>query len=128
MNVEFVRESWTEKNETDLERLLTAPELWRYAVKVEKGEIICFGFYGDNERRGTALIEITVSDNKKNLVILELGGSGLSLTKFYLPFFQALAKLEKCDRIILATARKGLMRLAEKSGFRPIYKEYELKI
>lgn len=126
--IKFIREKWNSEAYFDLAKLLTAHDLDYYSRMVYAEQISLYGFYMDDERVGSALTQIVEKDGEKSLVCMELAGKDLPAVGFYFPFFCALGKKAGCDKFVLATARKGLMRLAENQGFKIKFAEYEKEI
>lgn len=125
--IKWLREKWVEEIENDLKHV-SHYHLEQYKKGVENGNLYCFGFYEDEIRIGTALAEIVRKDGYKNMIALEVGGKGLSVTEFYFPFFIALSKFHKCKNFIIGTSRKAIEKYCIEKGFKKVYTEYSIEV
>ena len=102
--------------------------LLEYKQLIEAGELALFGFYKNGERSGSAIARIFLRDGIRIMEAAEVGGKGLSVPKFYFPWFIALAKKLKCDKFLIGTTRKGMKKFAKEQGFQAVYTEFEIDV
>jgi hypothetical protein len=80
-------------------------------------------FYLDGQRQGSGVFSI----KGDTLIVDEVGGKShvLGTVKFYLPFFNALGKKLGLNKILIGSARRGIMKQCNDNGFKMTFAEYE---